>query len=428
MNLAEQLRTLLAQPASPALLSLATVDFAYPEETAEFRDLVKRALLAASIPHWCDPDFLAALLETNRAQIERVFSGLRGLAIVEAFPARGADAIDVHEASRLALREQLRTADPARWQHLSALARAHVQTNTEAHARIEALYHLYAVDQDAAVHECDALSKSFASERQEYRYALGIALAELRTAGWLKSAALEHSRAPVGRILGDGRALLSRVWLFTELAEPELDLVAQIAQRRRFPARRAIVRQGETDADLYVVLSGHLKVSACDLEGREIVMNLMQPGEVFGEIGLLDGAGRSATVTSLEACELLVIRRADFLHLLRRSPSIASTLLTVLAKRVRRLTDQAQDSAFLDVKSRLAKRLVDLADQFGVPLGPRQIALRVRLSQQELGDMVQATRETVNKCLREWAREGIIERNGRQLVIRDRERLKMLAG
>ena len=79
------------------------------------------------------------------------------------------------------------------------------------------------------------------------------------------------------------------------------------------------------------------------------------------------------------------------------------------------------------MKSRLAKRLVDLADQFGTPLGPRQVALRVRLSQQELGDMVQATRESVNKCLREWAKEGIIQRNGRQLVIEDRQRLGALA-
>ncbi|HKU41529.1 MAG TPA: Crp/Fnr family transcriptional regulator [Polyangiales bacterium] len=224
------------------------------------------------------------------------------------------------------------------------------------------------------------------------------------------------------------RELLSRIWLFSEMSEAEIGLLAQIAQRRRYEARRVIVRQGDADGDLFAVLRGHLKVSACDRHGHEIVMSLMQPGEVFGEIGLLDGeGGRSATVTSLDSCELLVIRRADFLLVLRRSPSIASSLLTVLARRVRRLTDRAQDSAFLDVKSRLAKRLVDLADQFGTPLGPRQVALRVRLSQQELGDMVQATRESVNKCLREWAREGIIQRNGRQLVIEDRQRLGALA-
>lgn len=224
------------------------------------------------------------------------------------------------------------------------------------------------------------------------------------------------------------RELLSRFWFFAELADADLGLVVQIAQKRRYEGRRVIVRQGDADGDLYAVLRGHLKVSACDRHGHEIVMSLMQAGDVFGEIAFLDGGARSATVTSLDSCELLVIRRADFLLLLRRVHTISMALLNVMAKRIRRLSESAQDSAFLDVKSRLAKRLVDLADQFGTPLGSGQVALKVRLSQQELGDMVQATRESVNKCLREWAKEGIIQQNGRQLVIEDRQRLGALAG
>jgi CRP/FNR family transcriptional regulator, cyclic AMP receptor protein len=224
------------------------------------------------------------------------------------------------------------------------------------------------------------------------------------------------------------RELLSRFWFFAELSEADVGLVMQIAQKRRYEGRRVIVRQGDADGDLYAVLRGHLKVTACDRHGHEIVMSLMQPGDVFGEIAFLDGGARSATVTSLDSCELLVIRRADFLLLLRRVPTISMALLNVMAKRIRRLSESAQDSAFLDVKARLAKRLVDLADQFGTPLGSGQVALKVRLSQQELGDMVQATRESVNKCLREWAKEGIIQQNGRQLVIEDRQRLGALAG
>jgi CRP-like cAMP-binding protein len=224
------------------------------------------------------------------------------------------------------------------------------------------------------------------------------------------------------------RELLNRFWFFAELSDADVGLVMQIAQKRRFEARRVIVRQGDADGDLYAVLRGNLKVTACDRHGKEIVMSLMQAGDVFGEIAFLDGGARSATVTSLDACELLVIRRPDFLLLLRRVPTISMALLNVMAKRIRRLSESAQDSAFLDVKSRLAKRLVDLADQFGTPLGSGQVALKVRLSQQELGDMVQATRESVNKCLREWAKEGIIQQNGRQLVIEDRQRLGALAG
>jgi CRP-like cAMP-binding protein len=223
------------------------------------------------------------------------------------------------------------------------------------------------------------------------------------------------------------REQLSRMWLFSELNESQIGLLTQITQRRRFDAKKVVVRQGDLDADLYCVLRGHLKVTGCDTHGHEIVVNLMQAGDVFGEIAFFDGQARSATVTSLDAGELLVIRRADFLLLLQKAPVIATTMLPALARLVRRLTERAEDSAFLDVRARLAKALGDLADRVGTPLGPQQVALRVRLSQQELGDMVQATRESVNKCLGEWEREGIIQRNGRQLVIEDRERLRALS-
>jgi CRP/FNR family cyclic AMP-dependent transcriptional regulator len=223
------------------------------------------------------------------------------------------------------------------------------------------------------------------------------------------------------------REQLSRMWLFAELNESQIGLLTQITKRRRFEAKKVIVRQGDAEADLYCVLRGHLKVTACDSHGHEIVVNLMQAGDVFGEIAFFDGQARSATVTSLDAGELLVIRRGDFLLLLQKAPVIATTMLPALARLVRRLTERAEDSAFLDVRARLAKALGDLADRVGTQLGPHQVALRVRLSQQELGDMVQATRESVNKCLRDWEREGIIQRNGRQIVIENRERLRELA-
>jgi CRP/FNR family transcriptional regulator, cyclic AMP receptor protein len=223
------------------------------------------------------------------------------------------------------------------------------------------------------------------------------------------------------------RELLSRIWLFSELSEAELGLLAGITQKRRFEARKPVVRQGDVDGDFYCVLRGHLKVTACDKHGHEILMNLLQAGDSFGEIAFFDGQARSATVTSLDACELLVIRRADFWLVMRKAPVIATTLLTALARLVRRLTERAEDSAFLDVRARLAKCLGDLADHHGTRLSQEQVVLRVHLSQQELGDMVQATRESVNKCLREWIKEGIIQRSGRRLVIEDRQRLRDLA-
>jgi CRP/FNR family cyclic AMP-dependent transcriptional regulator len=219
------------------------------------------------------------------------------------------------------------------------------------------------------------------------------------------------------------RGLLSRIWLFAGLTESELSHITQIAQRHRHEAHKVIIRQGDVGGDMYCVVRGRLKVTVCDVRRKEIVMNLLQPGDSFGEIAFLDGLGRSATVTTHDACELLVIRRADFLRLLDKSPVIGVTLLKATAGLVRRMTERAEDNAFLDVRARLAKRLIYLADNHGTQLGPHQVAIAVQFSQQELGDMVQATRESVNKCLREWAKDGIIQQNGRRIVIEDRQRL-----
>lgn len=220
--------------------------------------------------------------------------------------------------------------------------------------------------------------------------------------------------------------LLGRLWLFSDLNERELTELGQVATRKRCDAGSVIVQQGETDGDLYGVLSGHMKVSIVAADGREVVMNLLKPGDVFGEIALLDGQARSATVTAMDESELLVIHRAQFLPMLHKNPAIATKLLAALARLVRHLSERTENRAFLDVRERLAKQLLELGDTCGTVLGPNQVALGIRLSQQELGDMVEATRESVNKCLREWVREGIMRRGKRQLVIQDRERLAAL--
>jgi tetratricopeptide (TPR) repeat protein len=147
-------------------------------------------LIAAAVPHWCDHAFLAALLETTPEEGDRLLGHLCTLTVVEPFPARGARAVNVHETARHALREQLRKTDPARWKALSIRARAHVANGTESHARIEALYHLFAIDQIAAAAACQALDREFAdSGRPEVRHALAIALRELSYGGWLQGAA-----------------------------------------------------------------------------------------------------------------------------------------------------------------------------------------------------------------------------------------------
>jgi tetratricopeptide (TPR) repeat protein len=190
MELAEQLRILQAAKGEPALLALATVDLAHPRLAAAERLRIKDALLAAAVPHWCDRDVLAALLQATPEEADRLLGELSTLTVIEPFPARGKHAINVHENTRLALREHLRTANAPLWQALSARARAHIAQSREPHARIEALYHLFATDQPAAAKECEALDQEFtAGGRPEVWHALALALRELTAAGWLTGAA-----------------------------------------------------------------------------------------------------------------------------------------------------------------------------------------------------------------------------------------------
>jgi hypothetical protein len=132
MEFAEQLRILEAAKGKPALLALATVDLAHHRLPAAERLRIKDALFAAAVPHWCDRDVLAALLQATPEESDRLFGQLSALTVIEPFPARGKHAINVHDNARLALREHLRTANAPLWQALSARARAHAAQATRA--------------------------------------------------------------------------------------------------------------------------------------------------------------------------------------------------------------------------------------------------------------------------------------------------------
>ena len=228
---------------------------------------------------------------------------------------------------------------------------------------------------------------------------------------------------------GEVVAALKKVWLFADLSGSNLEQIARIATRRSVAYNEVIVRQGERDsADLYCVLHGYFKVMTHGSHGREVLINIVQRGECFGEIAFLDKQGRSATVTALDDGELLVIPRKDIEPLLHSDPKIALGMLTAQVRVVRTLTERAEDNAFLDERARLAKRLVALADHFGTRLGPHKVELNVRLSPQDLGDMVQVVDTRIDRWLEEWNNQGLIHRAAdHRLVIVDRQRLQALA-
>jgi CRP/FNR family transcriptional regulator, cyclic AMP receptor protein len=228
----------------------------------------------------------------------------------------------------------------------------------------------------------------------------------------------------VGSALTDA---LSRVWIFQGLSEEELAHLSLLAQTKVYKPRETIVEKGDAATELFVLLRGRAKVGTPGADGSHAAINVMGPGEVFGEVAILDGRPRSATVTTLEECEMAIVDKAAFNDLLAASPTIAVKLLNVLAGRVRELTTRIEDRAFLDVPARLAKQLLWLARNHGVEDGSA-VRIDLRLSQQELGELIGATRESVNKQVREWTRSGILKQERDCIEIFDLEALGAIAG
>jgi CRP/FNR family transcriptional regulator, cyclic AMP receptor protein len=223
-------------------------------------------------------------------------------------------------------------------------------------------------------------------------------------------------------------ALLATIPLFAALTPEQLAKVAELAKVRSYAARSVVVTQGEPAHALFAILRGRLKVVSCGPDGRDTVLGIMAEGEVFGEVALLDGGFRSATCTAIEPCELLAIERERFLELLEQTPGIAVKLLHVLAGRLRRLSQRSEDAAFLDVPSRLARTLLDLATRFGERrTAGSGVFIALKLSQQELGDLVGATRESVNKHLNDWSRQGYLEFESGRMIIADIDNVRRLA-
>ena len=215
--------------------------------------------------------------------------------------------------------------------------------------------------------------------------------------------------------------------MFSTLGTRELTDIAALASTRSFPARTPIVRKGEPGDGLFVLLEGRAKVTSLGHGGGDTALAVMGPGEVFGEVALLDGCPRSATVTTIDRCETAFIDQHAFQELLLANPRLAIRLLSLLARRLRQLTERVEDRAFLQLEARLAKQLVQLAEEYGGPLADGGVRIPLAISQQDLGNLVNATRESVNKQLREWTKTGVLRHDRRKLDIYNLDALRLVS-
>lgn len=224
----------------------------------------------------------------------------------------------------------------------------------------------------------------------------------------------------------EARRLLGDCTLFRGLSADERTSLVARARISAFSAGDVIFLMGSPGDCMMAVLNGNVRISVPSPEGKEIVVAIMHPGDVFGEIALLDGKSRSADAKAMSACSLAILERRDVLAFLDRYPGTWPRIVQVLCQRLRLSTEQIAEVALMDLPARLAKTLLRLAavDQDGQPAQP---AHQVSLSQRELGNIVGATRESINKCLREWQHSGIVKMEDNLITIRNRPVLKKLA-
>ena len=210
--------------------------------------------------------------------------------------------------------------------------------------------------------------------------------------------------------------LLRKSMVVGSLPAAELERLAPALKRRSFRRGETLYHQGDPGHVLHVVLEGRVKVVLPSETGEEAVLTVLGPGDVHGEMALLDGEPRSATVIALEAVVSATLSREDFLDLLRRSPSAVEGVLAGLASTIRRLSAEVGDLMFLDLQGRLAKKLLELADTHGKNDGDG-IEIQATLTQEDLAGMIGATRPRVNQLLGSFEDRGAIARKGRRIVI-----------
>jgi CRP/FNR family transcriptional regulator, cyclic AMP receptor protein len=210
----------------------------------------------------------------------------------------------------------------------------------------------------------------------------------------------------------DKRAILLAHPLFGALGADAIDRLSSYAVTQRIKRGTTLFSKGDTGASVYAVCRGTVKISVPSESGKDAVFNLIGPGQIFGEIALLDGGQRTADAIAASDCELLVIERRDFIPLIRQQPELALKLIELLCSRLRNTSEQVEDVIFLDLPARLAKALLRLhqsgtSSAAGAPY-------MVVITQKEIGQIIGMSRESTNKQLREWeARKWVkIERGG----------------
>ena len=230
---------------------------------------------------------------------------------------------------------------------------------------------------------------------------------------------------PESGALKDAHRLLGDCVLFSGLSAEERAAIAAQARIRTFGAGETVFNLGSPGDYMMALLSGTIRISVPSPDGKELVLTLIQPGEVFGELAVLDGKERSADAIAETECTLAMLYRHDVLSFFQRNPSAWLKLVEVLCQRLRRTDQVFAEVALLQLPVRLAKmmlRLLESPDSSAAAKGGK-----IGFSQRELANMVGGTRESVNRCLRNWQRSGIVQISEGTIVVMNQDALEDMA-
>ena len=209
----------------------------------------------------------------------------------------------------------------------------------------------------------------------------------------------------------------------TRLASGDLEAVTNSARRRKFPKGAVLFWEGDPADDVVILVSGRAKAWVSSPDGREVILNLLDAGDIIGELSAIDGAPRSATVTTLEPAEALITPRTGFCDLLAERPGIALELLRLVTSKLRESSQRQLEFATVDALGRLCRCVLDLADRYGES-GSDARRGRVPFAQHELAAWTWLSREAVVKGLRSLRTLGWVETNGRWLTLLDEQALR----
>src|SRR6516164_1646242 len=206
--------------------------------------------------------------------------------------------------------------------------------------------------------------------------------------------------------------------MFADLGADELQRLSNLCHTQHLENGEMLFQKGDRGDALFGVRRGQIRIETGASDGSRLTLNFMGPGDLFGEVAVLDGQNRTADAAAGEASELFVLRREDFIGFLEREPKVAIKIIMLLCQRIRWQSERMEESVLHPLPVRLARRLVALAADFGS---------EVHISQEQLGIFVGAARESVNRQLQAWRKEGILDLQRGRILLQNMSRLTAIA-